>query len=45
VLGITTKTASTHIERIYMKCGASGRSDATRFAIAHELVKPSSPLR
>jgi DNA-binding CsgD family transcriptional regulator/mannose-6-phosphate isomerase-like protein (cupin superfamily) len=39
-LGITPKTASTHIERIYMKCGASSRSDATRFAIAHGLVKP-----
>ena len=40
VLGITPKTAATHIERIYMKCGMSSRSDATRFAIAHGLVKP-----
>ena len=40
-LGIRPKTASTHIERIYVKCGASSRSDATRFAIAHGLVKPA----
>lgn len=40
VLGIAPKTATTHIERIYMKCGVSSRSDATRFAIAHGLVKP-----
>ena len=43
VLGIALKTASTHIERIYMKCGASSRSDATRFAIAQDLVKPFTP--
>lgn len=43
VLGIAPKTASTHIERIYMKCGASSRSDATRFAIAHGLVNPVVP--
>lgn len=42
-LGITPKTASTHIERIYTKCGASSRSDATRFAIAHGLVSPVMP--
>lgn len=40
VLGIAPKTAATHIERIYMKCGVSSRSDATRFAIAHGLVRP-----
>ena len=39
-LGITPKTAKTHIERIYVKCDASSRSDATRFAIAHGLVSP-----
>lgn len=39
-LGITLKTAKTHIERIYMKCDVSSRSDATRFAIAHGLVSP-----
>ncbi|HVM40980.1 MAG TPA: LuxR C-terminal-related transcriptional regulator [Acidimicrobiia bacterium] len=43
VLGITPKTAATHIERIYTKCGVSTRSDATRFAIAHGLVKPVIP--
>ncbi len=37
-LGITPKTAKTHIERIYTKCDVSSRSDATRFAIAHGLV-------
>jgi DNA-binding CsgD family transcriptional regulator/mannose-6-phosphate isomerase-like protein (cupin superfamily) len=39
-LGITPKTAATHIERIYIKIGVSTRSDATRFAIAHGLVTP-----
>ena len=43
VLSIAPKTASTHIERIYMKCDVSSRSDATRFAIAHGLVKPLMP--
>jgi len=42
-LGITPKTAATHIERIYMKIGVSTRSDATRFAIAHGLVTPIAP--
>lgn len=42
VLGIAPKTASTHIERIYMKCGVSTRSDATRFAIAQGLVEAVS---
>ena len=42
-LGIAPKTASTHIERIYMKCAVSSRSDATRFAIAHGLVNPVLP--
>lgn len=42
-LGITPKTAATHIERIYVKIGVSTRSDATRFAIAHGLVKPIAP--
>ena len=42
-LGITPKTAATHIERIYMKIGVSTRSDATRFAIAHGLVSPIPP--
>jgi DNA-binding CsgD family transcriptional regulator len=43
MLGIAPKTAATHIERIYTKCGASSRSDATRFAIAHGLVNPVMP--
>lgn len=45
VLGITPKTAATHIERIYTKCGVSTRSDATRFAIAQGLVTPVTPSR
>jgi DNA-binding CsgD family transcriptional regulator len=40
ILGIAPKTAATHIERIYMKCGISSRSEATRFAIAEGLVEP-----
>lgn len=43
VLGIAPKTAATHIERIYMKCGVSTRSGATHFAIAHGLVSPLMP--
>lgn len=43
VLGIAPKTAATHIERIYMKCGVSSRSGVTRFAIAHGLVNPLMP--
>lgn len=43
VLGIAPRTASTHIERIYMKCGVSSRSAATRFAIALGLVNPVTP--
>lgn len=42
-LGITPKTAATHIERIYTKISVSSRSDATRFAIAHGLVNPLAP--
>ncbi len=45
VLGIAPKTAATHIERIYMKCGVSSRSGATHFAIAHGLVNPLMPHR
>jgi len=43
VLHIAPKTAATHIERIYMKCGVSSRSGATHFAIAHGLVNPLMP--
>ena len=39
-LGITPKTAGTHIERIYAKTGASSRSTATLFALQHGLLDP-----
>lgn len=42
-LGIAVKTANTHIERIYIKCGVSSRSGVTHFAIAHGLVQPIKP--
>jgi DNA-binding CsgD family transcriptional regulator len=37
-LGITPKTAATHVERIYSKTGVSSRAEVTRFAIQHGLV-------
>ncbi|MDA8435299.1 MAG: LuxR C-terminal-related transcriptional regulator [Actinomycetales bacterium] len=37
-LGISTKTAGTHIERIYAKTGASTRSTATLFALQNGLL-------
>jgi HD-GYP domain-containing protein (c-di-GMP phosphodiesterase class II) len=37
-LGITRKTAGTHIERIYAKTGASSRSTATLFALRNGLL-------
>jgi DNA-binding CsgD family transcriptional regulator len=43
-LGITVKTAGTHIERIYTKIGASTRSTATLFAMQHGLLEDLSPL-
>ena len=43
-LGITAKTAGTHIERIYTKTGASTRSTATLFAMQHGLLDSRSPL-
>lgn len=39
-LGITPKTADTHIERIYAKTGASSRSTAMLFALRHGLLDP-----
>ena len=36
-LGISRKTAGTHIERIYIKTGASSRSTATLFALRNGL--------
>ena len=43
-LGITVKTAGTHVERIYTKTGASTRSTATLFAMQHGLLGSLSPL-
>jgi HD-GYP domain-containing protein (c-di-GMP phosphodiesterase class II) len=43
-LGITTKTAGTHIERIYSKTGASTRSTATLFAMQHGLLETLEPF-
>jgi HD-GYP domain-containing protein (c-di-GMP phosphodiesterase class II) len=42
-LGITAKTAETHIERIYVKTGASSRSTATLFAMRHGLLDNLGP--
>lgn len=43
-LGITSKTAGTHIERIYVKIGASTRSTATLFAMQNGLLESLEPL-
>jgi HD-GYP domain-containing protein (c-di-GMP phosphodiesterase class II) len=43
-LGITTKTAGTHIERIYAKIGASTRSTATLFAMQQGLLDSLEPV-
>jgi len=43
-LGITPKTAGTHIERIYVKIGASTRSTATLFAMQNGLLDSFAPL-
>jgi HD-GYP domain-containing protein (c-di-GMP phosphodiesterase class II) len=43
-LGITAKTAETHIERIYTKTGASTRTTATLFAVQHGLLDSLIPL-
>ena len=43
-LGITPKTAETHVERIYSKIGASTRSTATLFAVQHGLLDSLEPL-
>jgi HD-GYP domain-containing protein (c-di-GMP phosphodiesterase class II)/DNA-binding CsgD family transcriptional regulator len=39
-LGISRKTAGTHIEHIYVKTGASSRSTATLFALRNGLLDP-----
>jgi HD-GYP domain-containing protein (c-di-GMP phosphodiesterase class II) len=41
-LGISDKTAGTHIERIYSKTGSSSRATATLFALRHGLIDPLS---
>ncbi len=43
-LGITAKTAGTHIERIYTKIGVSSRSTATLFALQHGLLDTLEPI-
>jgi HD-GYP domain-containing protein (c-di-GMP phosphodiesterase class II) len=43
-LGIAPKTASTHIERIYTKIGASSRSTAALFAMQHGLLDSLQPV-
>jgi DNA-binding CsgD family transcriptional regulator len=43
-LGITAKTAGTHIERIYAKIGASTRSTATLFAMQQGLLDSLEPV-
>lgn len=44
-LGIAVKTVERHVTNVYRKLGAGGRADATRAAVAMELVSPgaSSP--
>jgi HD-GYP domain-containing protein (c-di-GMP phosphodiesterase class II) len=43
-LGITAKTAGTHIERIYAKTGASTRSTVTLFAMQQGLLDTLEPF-
>jgi len=43
-LGISPKTAGTHIERIYSKIGVSTRSTATLFAMQQGLLDSLEPL-
>ena len=43
-LGITARTAGTHIERIYAKIGASTRSTATLFAMQQGLLESLDPV-
>ena len=40
-LGIAVKTVERHVTNVYRKLGAGGRADATRAAVAMELVAPS----
>jgi HD-GYP domain-containing protein (c-di-GMP phosphodiesterase class II) len=41
-LGISPKTVSNHVERIYAKAGVTTRAAATLFAMEHGLVAPGS---
>jgi len=43
-LGITARTAGTHIERIYTKTGASTRSTVTLFAMQQGLLESLDPV-
>jgi HD-GYP domain-containing protein (c-di-GMP phosphodiesterase class II) len=43
-LGISPKTAGNHIERIYLKIGASTRAGAALFAVQHGLLSTLQPL-
>ena len=43
-LGITPRTAGTHIERIYTKIGASTRATATLYAVQHGLMDTLGPV-
>jgi DNA-binding CsgD family transcriptional regulator len=43
-LGITPKTAGSHIEHIYRKIGVSTRAAAALFAIQHGLLADPAPL-
>jgi len=41
-LGIAVKTVERHVTNLYRKLGAGGRADATRCAVAMELVSPDA---
>ncbi len=41
-LGIAVKTVERHVTNVYRKVGARGRADATRAAVALQLVPPTS---
>ncbi|HEX9314896.1 MAG TPA: LuxR C-terminal-related transcriptional regulator, partial [Actinomycetota bacterium] len=43
-LNITPKTAGNHIERIYLKIGASSRSTATLFAMQQGMLSTLEPV-
>ncbi len=44
LLGISPKTAGSHIEHIYAKIGVSTRAGAALFAVQHGLVSPTTEL-